>query len=310
MSKKVLVCGFFFKNNLGDNLFIEAFQELFPTLSFIFVDEIKESDLIDIDAVFIGGGSFLYNAPPIGKNLEKLLTMKLYYIGVGLETDINPIHKQLIAKAQLLAIRTPQFKDKGLSLNKNTITIPDIVYALQGNVELAKKEPKSILVIPNLVVVPYHSDSNWRYVSWNYYKSEMSQFLDEKINDGWNVSFWSFCNNQFGNDEWNSIEVINQMTSRCSVKIIPYQNFSFKEAAKLASSFAYCITQRYHGGIVCDMVKTNHVNIYHHDKLKVGNALSYYGLTKAALHESFNKNESNQVIDLNIFDKLKSMVQI
>ena len=57
--KKILVYGFYFKGNLGDDLFVDAFKALFPAFNFTFVDQISISDLQDVDAVFIGGGSFL-----------------------------------------------------------------------------------------------------------------------------------------------------------------------------------------------------------------------------------------------------------
>src|ERR1700679_1183590 len=106
--KQVLVFGFYDKANLGDQLFKDAFQFLFPELEFRFVDKLTELSLIGIDAVFIGGGSLL-DQPLMTTKIslfKQLSALPLFYIGVGTETDIHKQHQQWMSKGKLIAVRS------------------------------------------------------------------------------------------------------------------------------------------------------------------------------------------------------------
>src|ERR1700735_2324331 len=102
--KQVLVFGFYDKANLGDQLFKDAFQFLFPELEFRFVDKITELSLIGIDAVFIGGGSLL-DQPLMSDTgilplFRRISALPLFYIGVGAETAIHQQHQNWMSKAK------------------------------------------------------------------------------------------------------------------------------------------------------------------------------------------------------------------
>src|SRR4029077_8471427 len=144
----VLVYGWYEHENLGDQLFKLAFQKLFPAISFTFVDQIKLDALKGANAVFIGGGSFLFSDPNISQECFNLLKTKhIFYIGVGVETDIHPIHIELMRIAKLIAIRSDAGLNKVKPLNSNVIVIPDIVYCLDFEKRFKPIE-KSVLIIP------------------------------------------------------------------------------------------------------------------------------------------------------------------
>ena len=46
----IAVYGYYYKNNIGDQLFIEAFKELFPKYNFTFVNHLTEPALKNADA--------------------------------------------------------------------------------------------------------------------------------------------------------------------------------------------------------------------------------------------------------------------
>ncbi len=189
----ILVYGFYGKEafNVGDLLFKEAFQHLFPNCQFNFVDFLDKKSVIEAEAIFFGGGSFLYTEPRLENGvLDILLTKKLFYIGVGVE-NIHHIHQKLIKKAQIVAIRNENGLEKAKLLNSRAILIPDLVYSLPANQTFFNK--KSILVIPNIEVVPNRESPHFMHTSWAQFKSEFSQFLDEKINQGYNLTFMSMC---------------------------------------------------------------------------------------------------------------------
>src|SRR5271156_1919935 len=103
----VLVYGFYNHGNYGDELFKDAFKLIFPELNFTFTDRITVDQLSVADAVFFGGGSFLYDPPSIEGDAVILLHKKpIFYIGVGIETNICAEHRDLLKKALLVAPRT------------------------------------------------------------------------------------------------------------------------------------------------------------------------------------------------------------
>lgn len=314
----ILVNGWFGAGNIGDELFKEAFHTLFPQYDFTFVNQITKVNLAKADAVFIGGGSFLQGDPKLDDCLELLTQKKLFYIGVGVETDIHATHQKLMQRASLIAIRTPQCLDKIQLLNKNVICIPDLVYSLQSKVKSSDKT-KSVLVIPNLIVVPCWSDPHWKHSSWDYFKSEFAQFLDELAEAGNNIGFLSMCKNKYGSDEWAAAEILNKMKQKPKTHIVPYGNYSLSEVTSIISQYQSVVTQRFHGIVLAEMASTPYISLYHHDKLKTaypsrGSFLSYYGLYKQKLHEEFNSINkkdfsSNLLIEPNIFDSLVAQVK-
>src|SRR5271163_1304539 len=128
---KVLVYGWYYQGNIGDDLFMESFRHLFPDFEFIFTENINSDKLKDVDAVFFGGGSFLLDRPLITEDALKILkSKKIFYLGVGVEVDIHPIHIELMSSALMIATRSKNQIDKLRLLNKNVSYIPDLIYSL------------------------------------------------------------------------------------------------------------------------------------------------------------------------------------
>lgn len=317
MSKKqVLVQGFYGKANLGDELFKNAFQFLFPELDFAFVDKITTDSLLGADAVFIGGGSLLDQPLFIDNGYlpiwKKLSSLPLFYIGVGAETDIHKQHQQFMSKAKLVALRSEARIDEVKALNPNVIVIPDLVYALVPCVS-SVKIPNSVLVMPNISVVPSWNDPNWKHAAWGYFKSEFAQFLDSLIETGNRVDFLPLCTNPKLNDAHAAQEIINFMSRRG--RHIHHEQASFEKSTQLISQYETMITQRFHGIVLANMCQVPALALWHHDKLREDSVdnLSYYGLTKSQLHQSFfrvaqKKSESIQPIKRDRYELLTQAV--
>src|SRR5271169_6096331 len=104
---KVLVYGWYHQGNIGDDLFIDSYLHLFPDIDFVFSDSITTDKLRDVDAVFFGGGSFLFDRPTISNEaLQNLSSKKIFYLGVGVEADIHDTHQKLMSQALLIATRS------------------------------------------------------------------------------------------------------------------------------------------------------------------------------------------------------------
>jgi polysaccharide pyruvyl transferase WcaK-like protein len=315
---KVLVYGWYNQLNIGDDLFANAFKKLFPTFEFRFKDNIKVADLQDTDAVFFGGGSFLLTRPNIDMAaLEKLKKMPIFYLGIGVEVDIHPLHMELIVLAKIVATRSIDQLDKLKALNPNTIWVPDLVYSLQESVEKSEKLNRSILVMPNINVVPNHLDPYWRHVSWAHFKSEFAQFLDVLREDNYNIHILSMCQGKRDNDDWAAGEIVGHMVHRNKF-LLDEQPVGIEGVTRLISKYSLLITQRFHGIVLAEMTKTPYMAIYHHDKLKSpkpnhGSFVSYYGINKQTLFENFNHTikmnfDQTLPIEPNIFEAFSQKI--
>jgi len=316
--KKILVYGWYGHLNIGDELFVGAFRKLFPDFHFVFRDNITIHSLEDVDAVFFGGGSFLSGRPNITADaFEALKLKKVFYLGVGVESDIHPTHIELITRAQLIATRSQDQLERLKVLNPNSIWVPDLVYAQQPDVQISPKINRSVLVMPNIYVVPQSSDPYWKHASWSHFKSEFSQFLDMLVTDGHQIDFLSMSRGPETNDDWAAGELIAHMTRRGRY-LLKEQPVGIEHVTELISKYSLVITQRFHGIVLAEMARVPYIAIHHHDKLKFcqpaeGTSLSYYNSSKQSFIDAFNSTikmnfSSSLPIESNIFEILNQEV--
>jgi exopolysaccharide biosynthesis predicted pyruvyltransferase EpsI len=223
-----------------------------------------------------------------------------------------------LSQAKLIAIRTPQHLSKIKEINTNTISIPDMVYYLKPYVQKSNVQPNSVLVLPNMAVVPQWQDPHWKHVSWEYFKSEFAQFLDSLVDQKYNVKFLAMCQNNKINDNWAAIEVINKMKNRHSNYVLDTLGCDIKTITSCISGYEFIITQRFHGIVLSELVGRPYLSIYHHDKLKHslaenGNSVSYYGISKMQMHEnllSVQRTNLSSILPIedNIFEALREKV--
>jgi polysaccharide pyruvyl transferase WcaK-like protein len=293
-TKRVLVYGWYYQGNIGDDFFIGAFRHLFPEISFVFTDHISVSYLQEVDAVFFGGGSFLYDAPNINNEALQLLKQKkIFYLGIGIEPNIHSIHLELMSQAQLIATRSSDQIDRIRILNKNSILIPDLVYSLQSQIVNSPKKNRSVLILPNSNVLPQLSDPHWKHAAWGYFKAEFAQFLDWLIEENYTVNFFQFCQAFKMHDQWAAYELLSLMNRRDNIFVLQEDYSKIELASQLLSQYSIVITQRYHGIVLSEMTHTPYISLYHHDKLKPANSdngkfISYYGLSKRNMINAFN----------------------
>jgi polysaccharide pyruvyl transferase WcaK-like protein len=311
---KVLVYGFYSKNNIGDSLFAEAFKFLFPQLDFIFTDAITRSQLELVSTVFIGGGSFLDTDLVITEDAFAILkTKNIFYIGVGAETLICSQHIELLVVAKLIAIRTPKYIDKIKNINQNTIVIPDLIYALPKHKQ-SEKEHKSILILPNAHIVPKWFDEHYKHAAYDVFRSEFAQFLDILIEDGFKINFFSMCDSKLIDDGWATAGIISSMKYVDNSFNLGQKCVDIDAITKLFSKYQFIISARYHGAILADLLQIKHFTIAHHNKLKNTYTVPYYGLSKQFLLDQFYSisNEPYSCIPLesNFDDLLIKMDEI
>lgn len=312
---KILVYGWYRQGNLGDDFFIEAFQKLFPKHELRFTEIIDGNRLKDVDAVFFGGGSFLLDPPNASPEaLDLLKKKKLFYIGVGVEARIHPIHVELMSRALLIATRSIDKVECLQLINPNSKYIPDLVYALQSEVKALPKISRSVLIMPNMLVVPQRTDPHWMHAAWAYYKSEFVQFLDWLVEENYLPHLFSMCHAVKIDDDWAATELLGHMEGRDRQHHLTVVPVGFSATTALFSRYETIVTQRFHGIVLAEMTRTPYLAIHHHDKLKLcqpneGKFLSYYNCSKHSLIEAFNQaqemNYSSVLpIETNIFKAL------
>jgi polysaccharide pyruvyl transferase WcaK-like protein len=306
---KVLVYGWYHQGNIGDDLFVEAYQHLFPNLQFTFTEVITADKLQDIEAVFFGGGSFLLDCPRIeAADLSLLKAKKIFYLGVGVEGIIHPWHLELMSQAALIATRSSDQVERLRSINSNVMLIPDLVYCLQSKVITTIAPPKSVLFLPNVSVLPRVSEPHWKHAAWAYFKSECAQFLDWLVENDCQLHLLAMCQAAELDDTWASVELVSHMEKRNSQYILQSQPQSISEITELFSQYETIISQRFHGIVLAKMVGHCCLSISHHDKIKSEHSISYYNTSKHALIETFQQvrvnNDHILPIETNIFEVL------
>lgn len=312
---QALVYGFYGKANLGDQLFEQAFKHLFPSIDFTFTDCFTEHNIQDADLIIFGGGSFLY-APING--FKHLFSFKkpICYIGVGIETDIHPMHQELMRTAYLIAHRSRKEQVKQLNTNGRIIAIPDIVYALGDIATISPPKPKSILVLPNAEILPNNNDAHWKFSSWNYFKSEFSQLLDELKKSDYIIHFAPLCTMPTKHDLGAATEIINQMTRGSFDDQLFNLSDDFAKLTAIISQYEMVISQRYHGAILAHICMRPCIALAHHDKLKdisdASLSLSYYGISKQKLYQALSSAKTKPImpINSNSYEELKAHMHL
>jgi polysaccharide pyruvyl transferase WcaK-like protein len=182
------------------------------------------------------------------------------------------------------------------SLNKKVKVIKDLAYLLYKDIKVEKNK-NSVLIIPNSHIVPQYDSLIWQNSSWNYFKSEFSQFTDYLFENNYIVNYFPMSSNYKHMDIYAAAEIIN--CSKHKEYLIKDKTNSFIETAKLFSSYDLIISQRYHGSIIADMYDIPSITISHHIKLNFPNYIDYYGINKNILIKSFNERINNLIKQTN-----------
>ena len=294
----LLVYGWYDKNNLGDELFKPSFKKLIKH-NLTFINSFKNIDYSQYDGVIFGGGSILYDEPE-HIDISKLIGKQIFYVGIGAEGQIHFTHKTLLSQANAIFLRSNDNFEYIKKINKNTYITNDIVYSLRPGAKF--KQQNKVLIIPNISVVPTYNDEHWKHTSYNYFKSQFCQFLDNLVKH-YDIEFLSMCNNDKLDDKWAISNLISNMTLRNNYKIhtLEPNEFSISDL----SIYKCIITQRFHGKVLADINNVPSLVISHHDKLNIDNYISYYECSKHNIENSFNKTLNYKINKIYNFDELK-----
>lgn len=303
MPRDILVYGWYGNGNVGDELFRDVFRRLDPHARFTFVDKITHKDLHDKRAIIFGGGSFLYKEPRFESlyAFERVKNLPKAYIGVGIETEVHPTHVDLMKNSSFVSTRTQEGVKRLRELGIDAISTPDIVHLIPSI--SATRKQKSMMFVTNVETVPTWNAPSWALLAWERFKNETAQFLDERLEQGWSLSFFSMCKNSRMNDLWPAYEIVSKMTRRSTkFEMLQGNELSTEDVLKVFSKHTIVLSQRYHGLVLSEMVNTPSISIHHHDKLKFvdpfrGEKVSYYELCKRPLHAAVDLLEQRNFVE-------------
>lgn len=291
----LLVYGWYGRGNVGDELMALALRKMFVphAIELKFVDHISVADVKASDGIIFGGGSILLDAPSIDTiALGMLLQRKrpTFYLGVGIETNVNIVHKQLLLVARNVVVRSANAPDW---LQKSTLQhVPDLVYSLGSSAADQIISAGDLLFIPNVEVLPTCSDPHWMHVAWERFKDETAQFFDLLLSEmKVQPTFLLMCKNDRQDDGWAASEIIARMKQRSTRFNVLNANAS-ESLASFVSEHSVVMTQRFHGIVIAQMAGVPCISIDHHDKLKTawplfGQSVAYHGVTKDSLFDCY-----------------------
>lgn len=314
---KILVYGWYGHANVGDELMAEALRKILTGHELKFVSHIKNDHLKDVDLVLIGGGSFLSFPLNMDGGAWSSITKKpIIYVGVGAETDVHYKQARYLERAAAVFVRSapsPQFSE----IRPDAVLIPDLSLALQTT-SFVKRPNRQILFIPNAQVLPTRTSPNWERASWDYFKSEAAQALDELIVAGWKVTMAPFCDDANRRDSWACAELIAHCSERHKIHCLDaswYGDAAFEKVRPAFDAASVIVTQRYHGAVIAQSTGAPCVVVHHHDKLAridstVAKLVPYYGVQKNALKSAIESAEvPASVANLGAFAEVRDAVE-
>lgn len=302
------ILGWIGRGNAGDQLLMTGISLALHRCGakpIVISGRLTKSIANDLHGLIIGGGSLLDGPLDVDPDVD-LNSMPIAYISVGLETSIHPDHKKFLTQAYLVIHRTfsksrelvvqAEVGKDGRSIETfRWHALPDIVYTLPAG-ERQQSNPTwpSILIFPNMELIPSWNDPHWKHVAWDRFKDEFAQALDILVSKGWQITFMSSCHNPKQDDMWASVEILTRMTKRKSEMIsTQYLSHDSMEATSQISNFRVVISQRFHGAILARMANVPCMSIWHHNKLRDHwpapvASLPYHGFTKDQMLVEFH----------------------
>lgn len=295
----------------------EALRRILVGHELKFVSYIKNSDLADVDLVIVGGGSFLsFPLKMDGAAFASIGKKPIVYVGVGAETEVHSEQTWHIQRASAVFVRsTPS--ESFTSVRTDAILMPDLSLALQTT-SFVKRPNRQILFIPNAQVLPTRTSPNWERASWDYFKSEAAQALDELIVAGWKVTMAPFCDDANRRDSWACAELIAHCSERHKIHCLDaswYGDAAFEKVRPAFDAASVIVTQRYHGAVIAQSTGAPCVVVHHHDKLAridstVAKLVPYYGVQKNALKSAIESAEvPASVANLGAFAEVRDAVE-
>jgi polysaccharide pyruvyl transferase WcaK-like protein len=260
MTIKIIITGYYKKNNTGDDIFEKIANKLFisnklveyivypiETLKKLYENEVKLFD--NINSVVLFGGEtlndYFLNTLRLIKQYNQ--NIKLYAIGVGLGTDIDNL-KYHLPMFQYIIVRhkSDHTMIRSKFPNLKCEYVQDI--AFMYNIKAYKTRPKPDNVIGLFLSQP-------KFYALNKHQQEIMlqsyvTLIKDYVKNGSNVKLFSMCYNNIDSESDSYLN--NMITSgldkktKASVRIVLNQSFDTH-----LGTLKYAICERFHAHILC-----------------------------------------------------------
>ena len=286
MSVNIALCGFYGKNNFGDDLMQDC---LFEVLSKngknnvqIFSDldkgEIKDGlktkDHLKSDLIVIGGGGIINKNFWIFRDggIDELISCwkQIIFLNVNVFPDIFS-DKIFASKLKSLnaqwKVRDSESKIILMNVGIDSEVMPDVSFYKTKH-SIKKTKEKKLILFPNYYAFfksfTGSSVSDWVLMQRNIFV--LSSYLDWMISFGWEVTI-SFCQHGEIDDRiiGGMILALIKDKSKVTWDVNP---ISWQDKIKLIKEHDFVLSMRYHTTLISVMNGIPCVDIVHHDKNK------------------------------------------
>lgn len=301
---KILVLGFYSKENVGDESYKILFPMLFPQHSFTFTDSLNKQLVDECEAIVLGGGNVLRKG--FLDQLVKYKTdKKIFGLSVGIEE--NP-HHDLSFFTHIYA-RDQKTLDFLKKQNVPCSFIPDLALTLNGDPKLGLSWLKEKFVnekcdlysnIITIVVNGYLLNGNlnglardaFSFIKFSY---DLARVIDETPA--------SFVFIPFGTQIPFDDRIANAwVASKCKYwkkNYVSFERMNYQETLNVIAASNLTISSRLHSSIFSFACGTPLIDITHHSK----NSLFLKMIDKQTDSISFWQFDNNSMKD-KILEKL------
>ncbi len=314
MPKKIIITGYYKKDNTGDDIFEKVANKLFISnkqyeYNILSIDQLKSQSQgqILIDSIILFGGETLneYFLSTLSLIKNQNQHIKLYALGVGLGADIDEL-KYYIPMFQYITVRhkTDLYMITNKFPNIRCDYIQDIAfkYKIKAYKEKDMKKINNNKTIGLFLSQPkYHSlKIREKHQDAIYLLNSYISLITGFVNNGYNVKLFSMCHN---NIESESDVVLNNLLFnslekkiRSYVKIVSSSGSGFNSNQNFENNLLtlkYAICERFHSHILCLIYNIPFVSLG--NTLKVTHLLNDLELNKTICNPfDFNFNIINK----------------
>ncbi len=257
----ILILGYYGKNNLGDELFVKVFENLFHEHSIIIknINDVKtENTINNVDIVIIGGGDLMNDYFLV--SIKKILKdFKGPVIGLSLGFPYKNI----------LNFENLDIFDRIITRNESDVPIikhlvGDIVDYCP-DISLFLENDKSIIPVKNKNSIAFCLAKDYFKDSNTYFFNKVKKYI-QKLSHKFNVTLIAFNTNEDNINE-NDTD-LNLKIAGCNDKIKQVNLKTYEDAIKIFNDVDICICSRFHSCILSIITDTLFVPLYTSRKIE------------------------------------------
>jgi len=281
----ISLCGFYGKNNYGDDLMAECLSQRLSTSDSevkVYSDVckgdilngMKDHSFLDSDWIVIGGGNII--GPGFWAFKDGMIDLlpkdgRVVFLNVGVTQDYlsnSDFSKKLESLNAKWWVRDMESQDILYNLDIESSFLPDISLTLREQLH-TEKEPKTIGVLLNAYPMNdlFNNDNVYLHQRAHQFARVLAHHLDWMISFGWKVKFLPCHVSTQIDDRLIAAVVFGYMQNKKSATW-QVSHMPWKDLSESISKCELVFSMRYHASTTAVASKTRFVDLIHHDKNK------------------------------------------